>query len=174
MLWRFESPESIPISPISELIESAFDEPIDFPPLPLALIEDDHIALAIEDGVPDANEIAISAARYLVEHGTRQEMLSIVLGSDNQYWRDRLVSELQTNDLGSVKVIKHEPTHHDSHGYIRSQRNRRIRSTSSGIWSSQKSSSLSIVFALLTHRARATSMGSRLVSPMHPPSIDGT
>ncbi|MCY2985264.1 MAG: lactate racemase domain-containing protein [Planctomycetota bacterium] len=104
--------------PIDELITKAFDEPIDFPPLPLALIDDDHIAIAIEDGVPDANAIACAVVRYLVEHGTRQEMIIVVLGSDNQDWRDRLVDDLKHQELDGVKVIKHEPTHHDSHGYI--------------------------------------------------------
>lgn len=104
--------------PIVELIASAFDEPIDFPPLPLALIDDDHIAIAIEDGVPDANTIACAVVRYLVEHGTRQEMITVVLGTDNQDWRDRLVDELKGQNLDGVKVVKHEPTHHDSHGYI--------------------------------------------------------
>lgn len=104
--------------PLGELIASAFDEPIDFPPLPLALIDDDHIAIAIEDGVPDANAIACAVVRYLVEHGTRQEMITVVLGSDNQDWRDRLVDDLKSQELEGVKVVKHEPTHHDSHGYI--------------------------------------------------------
>ncbi len=104
--------------PIAELIAKAFDEPIDFPPLPLALIDDDHIAIAIEDGVPDANTIACAAVRYLVEHGTRQEMITVVLGSDNQDWRNRLVDDLKSHELDGVKVVKHEPTHHDSHGYI--------------------------------------------------------
>jgi len=104
--------------PIGELIAKAFDEPIDFPPLPLALIDDDHIAIAIEDGVPDANTIACAVVRYLVQHGTRQEMITVVLGSDNQDWRDRLVDDLKTQELDGVKVVKHEPTHHDSHGYI--------------------------------------------------------
>ena len=103
---------------IGELIAKAFDEPIDFPPLPLALIDDDHIAIAIEDGVPDANRIACAAVRYLVEHGTRQEMITVVLGSDNQDWRDRLVDDLKSQELDGIKVVKHEPTHHDSHGYI--------------------------------------------------------
>ena len=103
---------------IGELISNAFDEPIDFPPFPLALIDDDHIAIAIEDGVPDANSIACAVVRYLVEHGTRQEMISVVLGSDNQDWRDRLVEDLRSQNLDEVKVVKHEPTHHDSHGYI--------------------------------------------------------
>jgi nickel-dependent lactate racemase len=104
--------------PISELIAKAFDEPIDFPPLPLALIDDDHIAIAIEDGVPDANTIACAVVRYLVDHGTEQEMITVVLGSDNQDWRDRLVEALKNQELDGVKVVKHEPTHHDSHGYI--------------------------------------------------------
>jgi nickel-dependent lactate racemase len=104
--------------PIGELIAKAFDEPIDFPPLPLALIDDDHIAIAIEDGVPDANTIACAAVRYLVEHGTRQEMITVVLGTDNQDWRDRLIDELKSQELDGVKVVKHEPNHHDSHGYI--------------------------------------------------------
>ncbi len=103
---------------LSDLIAKTFDEPIDFPPLPLALIDDDHIAIAIEDGVPEANGIVLEVVRYLVQHGTRPEMISVVLGSDNQYWRDRLLSELLAHELGSVKVVKHEPTHHDSHGYI--------------------------------------------------------
>ena len=104
--------------PIADLISDAFDDPIEFPPLPLALIDDDHIAIAIEDGVPEANRIACAVVRYLVQHGTRQEMIAIILGSDNQDWRDRLVEELQAQELGDVKVVKHEPTHHDSHGYI--------------------------------------------------------
>ncbi len=104
--------------PIAELIAGAFDEPIEFPPLPLALIDDDHIAIAIEDGVPEANRIVSAAVRYLVQHGTRQEMIAVVLGSDNQDWRDRLLEELQAQELGDIKVVKHEPTHHDSHGYI--------------------------------------------------------
>ncbi len=104
--------------PIADLVTKALDEPIDFPPLPLALIDDDRISIAIEDGVPEANTIACAVTRYLVQHGTRQEMITIVLGSDNQDWRDRLVAELLANELGGIKVVKHEPTHHDSHGYI--------------------------------------------------------
>ena len=103
---------------ISDLIAKTLDDPLEFPPLVLALIDDDHIAIAIEDGVPEANSIACAVTRYLVQHGTRREMITIVLGSDNQDWRDRLVEELQSQELGDVKVVKHEPTHHDSHGYI--------------------------------------------------------
>lgn len=104
--------------PIADLIAKAFDDPIEFPPLALALIDDDHIAIAIEDGVPEANTIACAVVRYLVQHGTRQEMITIVLGSDNQDWRDRLAADLQSQELGKIKVVKHEPTQHDSHGYI--------------------------------------------------------
>ena len=103
---------------ITDLIANIFEDPIEFPPLALALIDDDHIAIAIEDGVPDANAIACAVTRYLVQHGTRQEMITIVLGSDNQDWRDRLMEALRVQDLGDVMVVKHEPTHHDSHGYI--------------------------------------------------------
>jgi len=103
---------------IADLIANTLEDPIEFPPLALALIDDDHIAIAIEDGVPDANAIACAVTQYLVQHGTRQEMITIVLGSDNQDWRDRLIEALRVQELGEVKVVKHEPTHHDSHGYI--------------------------------------------------------
>ena len=103
---------------IADLIANTLEDPIEFPPLALALIDDDHITIAIEDGVPDANAIACAVTQYLVQHGTRQEMITIVLGSDNQDWRDRLIEALRVQELGEVKVVKHEPTHHDSHGYI--------------------------------------------------------
>ena len=103
---------------IADLIANTLEDPIEFPPLALALIDDDHIAIAIEDGVPDANAIACAVTQYLVQHGTRQEMITIVLGSDNQDWRDRLIEALRAQELGEVKVVKHEPNHHDSHGYI--------------------------------------------------------
>jgi nickel-dependent lactate racemase len=103
---------------IAELIAKALDEPIDFPPLPLAIIDEDYIAIAVEDGVPEVNSIVCEVARYLVQHGKRQEMITIVLGSDNQDWRDRLLVELAQHDLSQISVVKHEPTHHDSHGYI--------------------------------------------------------
>ena len=103
---------------IVELIARVLDEPLEFPPLPLALVDDDHIAIAIEDGVPDANAIACAVVRYLVQHGTRQEMITIVLGSDNQEWRERLVAELKAQEFPDVKVVKHEPTNQESHGYV--------------------------------------------------------
>ena len=103
---------------IADLIANTLEDPIEFPPLALALIDDDHITIAIEDGVPEANAIACAVTQYLVQHGTRQEMITIVLGSDNQDWRDRLIEALRVQELGEVKVVKHEPTHHDSHGYI--------------------------------------------------------
>ncbi len=104
--------------PIQTLINKILDEPIEFPPLPLALLDDDHIAIAIEDGVPEANSIACALVRYLVDHGTRQEMIAIVLGSDNQEWRERLLSELKDHSFDEVRVVKHEPANREAHGYI--------------------------------------------------------
>jgi len=104
--------------PIDQLVAHALEEPVEFPPLALALIDDDHIAIAIEDGVPEANTIVLAVVSYLVEHGTKPAMITVVLGSDNQDWRDRLLAELQSFQLSDVKVVKHEPTDHDAHGYI--------------------------------------------------------
>jgi nickel-dependent lactate racemase len=103
---------------IDVLMESALDEPIEFPPLPLALLEDDRIAIAVEDGLPDADTITCALVRYLVQHGTRQSMITVVLGADNTDWLDRMRNDLRSQEFGDVRVVKHEPTNQDSHGYV--------------------------------------------------------
>jgi hypothetical protein len=103
---------------MQDWIESCLNEPLEFPPLPLAILDDDRIAIAVEDGVPEANAIVCALVRYLVQHGTPQTMITVVLGSDNQDWRDRLVAELVGQEFCDIKVVKHEPTSQESHGYV--------------------------------------------------------
>lgn len=103
---------------IEELIAKALDDPIDFPPFPRALIEDDRVAIAIEEGVPSANQIACELVHYLKRHGTATSRITIVLGANNESWRNRLASELSESGFADVKVVKHEPTNQLSHGYV--------------------------------------------------------
>lgn len=103
---------------MDEWINSCLNEPLEFPPLPLALLDDDRIAIAVEDGVPEANAIVCALVRYLVQHGTQQVMITVVLGSDNQDWRDRLLRELESQEFSEVRVVKHDPTNQEAHGYV--------------------------------------------------------
>ena len=103
---------------MQDWIESCLNEPLEFPPLPLAILDDDRIAIAVEDGVPEANAIICALVRYLVQHGTQQTLITVVLGSDNQDWRDRLLGELANDNLSEVRVVKHDPTNQESHGYV--------------------------------------------------------
>ncbi|MEQ1827745.1 MAG: lactate racemase domain-containing protein [Pirellula sp.] len=103
---------------IDELLAQSLDEPVEFPPLPLAMIEDDHIAIAIEEGVPEANAIACALVKYLVQHGTSQSRITIVLGANKASWRELLKHELEHLCFEAVKVVQHEPTDQESHGYV--------------------------------------------------------
>jgi nickel-dependent lactate racemase len=103
---------------IDSLLTQCLDEPIEFPPLPLAIIEDDHIAIALEEGVPEANAIACSLVSYLTRHGTSTRHITIVLGADNSSWKESLERDLKQLQFGDVKVVKHEPTNQESHGYV--------------------------------------------------------
>jgi nickel-dependent lactate racemase len=103
---------------VDELLAQTLDAPLEFPPLPLALIEDDHVAIAVEEGVPEANTIVCALVRYLIQHGTQPKQITIVLGADNSEWRSRLQNQLTSLELGDIRVVKHEPTNQESHGYV--------------------------------------------------------
>jgi nickel-dependent lactate racemase len=105
-------------TPIEEMVAQALDDPIEFPPFSRALIDDDHVAIAIEEGVPCANRIACALVNYLRQHGTKTSRITIVLGADNSQWRNQLSTDLIACGFSDVQVVKHEPTNQPSHGYV--------------------------------------------------------
>jgi nickel-dependent lactate racemase len=104
--------------PIESLVDRALEEPLEFPPLPLALIDDDHVAIAVEEGVPCANTITRAVVAYLIAHGTSQSRICVVLGADSTQWLADMKRELADSGMSNVRVVKHEPTNQESHGYV--------------------------------------------------------
>ncbi|MBU6173763.1 MAG: hypothetical protein KGQ60_08150, partial [Planctomycetes bacterium] len=63
----------------AQMLQDTLENPIDFPSLMLAILEDDQIAIALEEGVPDGERIAAHLIEYLLQHGTRAENICLIL-----------------------------------------------------------------------------------------------
>lgn len=100
------------------MLQEQLESPIDFPPLMLAIIPDDHIAIALEEGVPDGIEIACELIRYLVEHGCANEKLTWVLGSKSTSFLRSAEEALAAFGLSSIPIVLHDSQDQESHAYV--------------------------------------------------------
>ncbi len=79
---------------IAAALENAFDHPIDFPALSEAIVTDDRIALAIEPGLPQMMEIVEGVVGYLLKHGAKPELITILLAQEHEPLAEPLAGRL--------------------------------------------------------------------------------
>lgn len=100
------------------MLTEQLESPIDFPPLMLAIIPDDRIAIALEEGVPDGIEIACELIRYLVDHGCPNDKLTWVMGSKSPSFLRDAETALAAYGLSSIPIVLHDSQDQESHAYV--------------------------------------------------------
>jgi len=110
-----------PVTPLKDIaaeVTNALDQPLEFPPFHLAMIEGDRIALAVEASIPGLNEVIVGAVDYLLAHHIAIEDISVVLSpcelSTLAHIRDQLPSHLHQK----LAVYIHTPSEQSELGYL--------------------------------------------------------
>jgi len=109
--------------PLRDAVRAALESPLEFPNVSAAILEDDTVAIAIEDGVPEFVEIAIEITRWLLEQSQAPREIRIVLGSTCQNRLDEMQRAIQAHpdfafDPPRVLVVQHQPNLQDRLEYI--------------------------------------------------------
>ncbi|AMV35017.1 hypothetical protein VN12_23020 [Pirellula sp. SH-Sr6A] len=102
----------------ASMVRERLENPIEFPPLMLAVIPDDRIAIALEEGVPDGIAIACELIRYLLEHGCSADNLSWVIGTTSPSILDGAKNAMASHGLDGVRLVAHDPQDQENHAYI--------------------------------------------------------
>ncbi len=111
--WDISETIDIPIE-----IERAFDHPIDFPSLSQAIVADDHVALAIEPGLPHTMAIVDGVVQYLLKNAVRPESITILLAQAHESLVEPMAAMLNERAGASIDVRYHHGEDPDSMGYL--------------------------------------------------------
>lgn len=100
--------------PVAALAE-ALDHPLDYPALRLALTPDDHVAIAVDEGIPNLGQLLTPLLAHLGQAHVPPEAITIVCppGSTNQPWLDDL-----SDDYQDVHIEIHQPSDRNKLAYL--------------------------------------------------------
>jgi hypothetical protein len=107
-------PRGTPLADPTAAVISALAAPLDYPPLAAATVPGDHVAIAVEPGLHQVEQLVAGAIQSLVEIGKEPREISLVIGS-NLRPPLALVPKAMRQDL---RVILHNPADQDSLQYL--------------------------------------------------------
>ncbi len=100
---------------IDSALAEALDHPLDYPPLYRALTPDDHLAIIVDEGVPQLPRLIEGILRHVAKGNVRPEAVTLVClpPSTGQTWLDELADEFQ-----EVQVEVHHPEDRKKLAYL--------------------------------------------------------
>lgn len=107
-----------PLPPLTNLpaaLEDALEQPVGFPPLRRALTPDDHVVLALDEGLPRLGFLLGPILEYVITAGISPAAITLLLPpeSEGQSWLDDLPEEFE-----DVHIETHDPTERKKLSYV--------------------------------------------------------
>ncbi|MFO0014133.1 MAG: hypothetical protein ACK553_15475 [Planctomycetota bacterium] len=90
---------------IQDLVLDAVSHPIAYPELGLAILEDDLVAIALEEGVPRGPEIVRALVAWLLGRGLQAPQITVVLPSAGSAPLRAMQKEL--NEWEGLRIVQH-------------------------------------------------------------------
>ena len=90
---------------VRDLILAAITQPIAFPELSLAILEDDRVAIALEEGVPRGPEIVRELVAWLVGRGLQPDQITVVLSATGEY--PMIAMRRSLSDWEGLHIVQH-------------------------------------------------------------------
>lgn len=100
------------------MIAQQLDSPIDYPPFVQGILEDDRITIAVEDGIPDGENVIVAVVKYLLTHGLAPSRFTIVLGTTSEARVQNIRQRLAGLHPSEIVVVSHDPNNIESHAYV--------------------------------------------------------
>jgi len=96
----------------------AFDQPVEFPELALAIVEGDSVTIPLEPGVPQAELLLEFVMEYLVKHGVAPSRITVLVSHDHEQIVESLTTRLSKSAGGPVAVRYHRGDDAETMGYL--------------------------------------------------------
>jgi hypothetical protein len=103
---------------VREELFKAFDQPVEFPELALAIVEGDSVTIALEPGVPQAELLLEYVTEYLVQHGVPPSRITVLVSHDHEQIVESLATRLGKSAGGPVAVRYHRGDDAETMGYL--------------------------------------------------------
>jgi nickel-dependent lactate racemase len=98
-----------------QAIRDALEHPLDYPALRRALTPDDHVAVVVDEGIPNLGRLLTPLLEHIGQAHVHPEAITLVCppGSVGQSWLDDLPDEFQ-----DVQIEVHQPTDRKKLAYL--------------------------------------------------------
>ena len=106
---------------VDELLRESLHAPIEFPELALAILDEDLVAIALEEAVPQGFEIVAELIQWLLERPLRGEQITVVLSSADRHAIDQAREAIERRSpgaSGTVRIVQHVAANHEQLEYI--------------------------------------------------------
>ncbi len=92
---------------IRDMVRDAVTDPLEFPDLGFAILEEDLVAIALEAGVPNSESIVYELVAWLLERNLRPEQITVVLAAREEAALQSMRQALQST-VG-IRIVPHAP-----------------------------------------------------------------
>jgi nickel-dependent lactate racemase len=112
-------PVAAPLTDLASAVHRSLEEPLRFPALRKALTPDDHVAIAVDEGLPRLPELLVPLLEHVRSAGVAAEAITLVCQppSTGQPWALELPDEFQ-----DVRVELHQPGERRKLSYLAATR----------------------------------------------------
>ncbi|MCU0707420.1 MAG: lactate racemase domain-containing protein [Pirellula sp.] len=101
---------------IRDLVLDAIQHPIAYPELALAILDDDLVSIAVEDGVPRATEIVRELVEWLLSRQLKAEQITVVLSSSADTSYRAMLQAMEVYE--GLRVVQHAAHDNERLEYI--------------------------------------------------------
>lgn len=110
-------------TPLRDLVRQALESPLEFPCVSAAILDEDAVAIAIEEGVPEAPAIVVEIVRWMLEQNFKPQQITVVLGSRDPALVAQVklaLAECSSEDPQRtvVRMVEHDPNLSERLEYI--------------------------------------------------------
>jgi nickel-dependent lactate racemase len=112
-------PQGSALDDIPGAVRSALRAPIEFPPLSAATIAEDRVAIALQPGLPQSEQIVAGVLAELSAAGISPNNICVLVTEENGLHRDALATACHRDDLsGVVDIVVHRSEDRESLAFL--------------------------------------------------------
>jgi nickel-dependent lactate racemase len=112
-------PQGEPLDDVPAAVAAALADPVEFPPLDRAVTPEDHVAVALAPGVPQAAKVIAGIVHALLAGSVQPQRITIVQTADEAQHSSRdLLAELPPEIRQHVQIAAHDANHRGQLSYL--------------------------------------------------------
>ena len=108
-----------PLPNISEAVQAALREPLEYPPLNRVVLPDDTVVIVLQPGLPCAAELLAGTVSGVMDAGVPAELISVLRAPHDRAISDKqLLRELDTDVAERITISEHDPANREQLSFL--------------------------------------------------------